>query len=133
MKKENTIDDLLRIIFQSSVKIPLFQVSKFFQLKVLCCRSLEIKSNEVGDKKNIYVLNDRQVYLTYSFDKKEFKKSYIELLNIVSILLKKIYEEKNIQLFYDSFLSENARYQKFFIFDNRESLLEQVKKYLDYK
>lgn len=133
MNRENNIDDLLKIIFQSSVKIPLFQVSKFFQLKVLCCRSLEIISNEVGNKKIVYILNDRQVYVTYSFEKKEFKKSYIELLNIVSILLKKIYEKKNIQLFYDYFLSENAGYQKFFIFDNHETLLKQVKKYLDYE
>ena len=133
MKRENNIDDLLKIIFQSSVKIPLFQVNKFFQLKVLSCRSLEIISNEVANKKIVYVLNDRQVYVTYSFDKNEFKKSYIELLNIVSILLKKIYEKKNIQLFYDYFLSENGRYQKFFIFDNHEILLQKVKKYLDYK
>ncbi len=94
MKKENNIDDLLKIIFQSSVKIPLFQVSKFFQLKVLCCRSLEIISNEVENKRIVYILNDRQVYVTYSFEKKEFKKSYIELLNIVSILLKKFMRKK---------------------------------------
>lgn len=133
MKRENNIDDLLKIIFQSSVKNPLFQVNKFFQLKLLCCRSLEIISNEAANKKIVYILNDRQVYVTYFFDKNEFKKSYIELLNIVSILLKKIYEKKNIQLFYDYFLSENGRYQKFFIFDNHEILLQKVKKYLDYK
>lgn len=133
MKRENNIDDLLKIIFQSSVKIPLFQVNKYFQLKVLISRNLEITSNEVTNKKIVYILSNRQVCLTYSFDKKEFQKSYVELLNRVSILLKKIYVKKNIQFFYDSFLSENARYQKFFIFDNHEILLKHVKKYLDYK
>ena len=96
---------LLEDFFELKVKITLFQKDSYIALSEFIDSKFDVSINSVGKNYVIYIQSRNQTVMTYTLDSQKYQSVCKELLLKISILLKKIFYNKNIQLLKKYFLN----------------------------
>lgn len=112
----------LEDFFDLKVKITLFQKDSYILLSEFIETRFDISMNSVGKNHVIYIQSRNQTVITYTVGSKKYQSACKELLLKISILLKKIFYNKNFQLLEKYFLNPRSEYSKIFQFENPEKM-----------
>jgi len=107
---------LLEDLFKLEVSFKFSNEKKYFLLNHLAQECFHVDTNQIGTNRAIFLRYKDETIVTYLLNEYTFNNQYIQKIEKLSLLIKQIHRQKNIELLLATLFTKGGKYANFLYF-----------------